>query len=64
MDPVGVIALLLVGLQCPVDGLLRVDGLLDTLTTNLCQPTLERFCLGRGDGLDDTQDLFRIGNVR
>ena len=64
VDPVGIIALLLVGLQRPVDGLLRVDGLLDALPADLCQPTLEGLCLGRRDGLDDAQKLFRAGNVR
>ena len=63
VDPVGVIALLLIGLQCPVDGLFRVDGLLNALTANLCQPTLEGLCLGRRDGLDDAQDALGIGGL-
>ena len=37
--------------------------LLDALPTNLCQPTLERFCLRRGDGLDDAQDALGIGGL-
>ena len=63
VDPVGIIALLLVGLQCPVDGLLRVDGLLDALTSNGGEPEPEGFSLGRGDGLDDAQDALGIGGL-
>ena len=61
VDPVGIIALLLVGLQRPVDGLFRVDGLLDALPAYGGEPEPEGFCLRRGDRLDDAQDLFRIG---
>ena len=40
VDPVCVISFLLVGLQRPVDGLLRGDGLLDALPANLGEPEL------------------------
>ena len=63
MDSVGVVALLLVGLQRPVDGLLRVDGLLDALPAYGGEPEPEGFCLRRGDGLDDAQDALGIGGL-
>ena len=63
MDPVGVIALLLVGLQRPVDGLLRVDGLLDALSTDLRQPQLERLRFRGGNGLDDSEKLLGVGYI-
>ena len=63
VDPVGVIALLLVGLQRPVDGLLRVYGLLNSLPAYGGEPEPEGVCLRRGDGLDDTQDALGIGGL-
>ena len=57
------VALLEVCLQGSVNGLLRVDGLFNTLTAHHGQPRLERFGLLGGDGLDDAEKLFGIGNV-
>ena len=50
--------LLEIGFQCPVNGQLRVDGLLDTLPTDLRQPQLERLSLLGGDGLDQAKQLL------
>ena len=57
------IALLEIGFQCPVNGLLRIDGFFNPLSAHHGQPRLERFgFLGR-DGLDDTQKLLGVGNI-
>ena len=53
VDPLLRIPLFQVGLQGTVDGLLRVDGLLDPLPAHLGQPQLEGLRLGGGNGLDD-----------
>ena len=45
--------------QRPVNRLLRIDGFFNPLPANLSQPELKRLCLGRRDGLDNPQDLFR-----
>lgn len=63
MDPLLRAALFQVSIQGPVDGLLRADGLLHALPAHLSQPQFEGFRLGRGDGLDDPQQLLRVGHI-
>ena len=57
------IALFEIGFQRPVNGLLRVDSLLNSLPAHHGQPCLERFSFLGRDGLDDTQKLLSVGNI-
>ena len=63
IDPLTAVTLLEIGFQSAVNGQLRVDGLLDTLSTDLCQPQLERFCLRGRNRLDDSEKLLGIGYI-
>ena len=63
MDPVRIVALLQIGLQSPVNSLLRVDCFLNPLPANPGEPAFHRFGVGRGNRLDNAQKLLCIRSI-
>ena len=55
MYPIGGISLSLIGFQSPVNGLFRVDSLLNTLPANLSQLNFDRLRLGGWHRLYNTE---------
>ena len=63
VDPFTSIAFLEVRFQSSLDGQLWVNGFFNALPSNLCQPQLERFRFGRGNRLDDSENLLGVGHI-
>ena len=63
MYPIRIIALFQIGFQCAVDGLLRINGLLNAFPADLCQPTFHRFRTGGWDRLNNAEKLLGCGSV-
>lgn len=62
-DPFFRVTLLLVDLTHALGGEFRVFDLFEPLVADLGEPEFERFGFGGWDGLDDTQELFGIGDI-
>lgn len=56
IDPVFIISLFQICSKSAVNGLLRVNGFLDTLAADFRKPCFQRFNLGRSNRLDDTEN--------
>ena len=60
MNPIRVIPLFQISFQRTVDGLFRINSLLNAFPADLCQPTLEWLRFRRRNRLDDAKKLFGI----
>ena len=63
VDPFAAVSLLEIGFQCAVNRQFRIDRFFYALPTDLRQPELERLGFGRGNGLNDAKELFRVGYI-
>jgi len=63
-DPFVTVTLGLIQIAHPCGGQFRVFNFFEPFVTHLGQPAFEGFGIGRGDGLDDAEQSFRIGTLR